>query len=359
MRTTGSWKRSRQLNDLGCSRSSWAKCLRAAAAMILGAIVGSVIISSCSTAVQPQPPTGAVEHVVIVVKENHSFDNYLGSLESPRPALPYCTSLVSAVRCQYHPSDIPAYYQYARLFGYADRYFTDVHGPSWPNDMMMTAAQSPLVTDPPPPLSTWVCPFTCYDFTTIGDRLSESGISWRNYGEQLYDPFRSIDRFATERVHNVAETQFVDDLSSGRLPSVSWVRPSGSESEHPGYSIATGELWTVHIIDAIMRSQYWASTAILLTWDDAGDVPDHVTPPVVERSDTGKPIRYGFRVPLIVISAFTAAGTVSHALLSHVSLLRFVEDVFHVQPLTFRDRSANGLASFFDFSMPARAPLIL
>jgi phospholipase C len=296
---------------------------------------------------------------VIVVKENHSFDNYLGSLESPPVSLPHCSSLVSATNCGYDSSDIPAYYQYARNFGYADRYFTDVRGPSWPNDMMMTAGQSPLVADPALPLSTWVCPLTCYDFPTIGDRLTNSGISWRNYGEQLYDPFRSIDRFATEQVHNVGEAQLFDDLGSNNLPAVAWVRPSWPESEHPGYNVAVGEQWTVNIINTIMRSRYWLSTAILVTWDDAGDVPDHVTPPILEKSGAGAPIRYGFRVPLIVISPFTPAHTVSHDLLSHVSLLRFIEDLFRLEPLTFRDSAAKGLTSFFDLSLSPRTPLIL
>jgi phospholipase C len=316
-------------------------------------------VCNCSSVGSPTLPGGSIQHVVIVIKENHSFDNYFGSLEAPPPALPRCTSLISATRCQYNSSDVPAYYMYAQEFGYADRYFTDVRGPSWPNDMMMTAAQSPLAGDPPPPLSNWVCPVTCYDFPTIGDRLNAAGITWRNYGDELYDPFRSIDRFATDHVHNVGESQLFDDLTSGNLPAVAWVRPSGPESEHPGYSIAKGEQWTVNVMDAIMRSKSWASTAILLTWDDAGDVIDHVAPPVVERSDAGKPIRYGYRVPLIVISPFTRVGTVSHQLLSHVSLLRFIEDLFHLDPLTFRDRAANGLWSFFDFSGPAREPLIL
>ena len=115
----------------------------------------------------------------------------------------------------------------------------------------------------------------------------------------------------------------------------------------------------MNVLNAIMRSRLWASTAILITWDDAGEVVDHVTPPVVEWSAAGKPFRYGMRVPLLVLSPYTRAGTVSHELLSHVSTLRFIEDLFHVQPLTARDRDANGLTAFFDFSQPARRPLVI
>jgi phospholipase C len=321
------------------------------------AVIGFAM-NGCSTGAA-HVAHGSIRHVVILVKENHSFDNYFGSLENPPLTLPHCTSHVAQTGCQYDSSDIPAYYRYARAFGYSDMYFTDVRGPSWPNHMMMIAGQSPLDTNPPPPLSSWVCPVTCYDFPTIGDRLSAAGMSWRNYGEQIYDPFRSISRFANDQLHNVDVSQLFEDIGSGNLPAVTWVRPSGPDSEHPGYDVAQGEQWSVNIVNAIMHSSYWSSTAILITWDDAGDVVDHVAPPVVERSESGKPIRYGFRVPLLVISPFTPAGTVSHELLSHVSLLRFIEDVFKVQPLTFRDQTANGLSSLFDFSIPARNALVL
>jgi phospholipase C len=322
-------------------------------------IIGPVM-EGCSTAAPARRAMqSSIKHVVILVKENHSFDNYFGSIENPPLSLPHCDSRVEQVGCQYDSSDIPSYYQYTRTFGYADNYFTDVRGPSWPNQMMMIAGQAPLVDDPPLPLTTWVCPMTCYDFPTIGDRLSDSGVTWRNYGEQIYDPFRSILRFETDQVHNVGVPQFFDDLVAGTLPAVAWVRPPPTESEHPGYDVGQGEQWSVNVVNSIMRSWYWSSTATLITWDDAGDVADHVVPPVLERSDTGKPIRYGHRVPLLVISPFTPASTVSHQLLSHVSLLKFIEDLFHIEPLTFRDRTANGLSSFFDFSLPARSPLIL
>ena len=316
----------------------------------------SLAMCGCSTAAPSSLGRRSIQHVVILVKENHSFDNYFGSLESPPLTLPHCNSVVAQVRCQYNSSDIPAYYRYARAFGYADMYFTDVRGPSWPNQMMMIAGQSPLDHNPPPPLTTWVCPTTCYDFPTIGDRLTDACLTWRNYGEEIYDPFRSIARFATDHLHNVSVRQFFNDLGSEDLPAVAWIRPSGPESEHPGYDVVQGEQWTVNIINAIMQSRFWSSTAILVTWDDAGDVADHIVPPIVERSDTGKARP---RVPLLVISPFTPQGTVGHQLLSHVSLLRFIEDIFHVVPLTARDKTANGLGAFFNFSLPAQSPLVL
>ena len=325
----------------------------------VGVLVLCALVAGCATSGGASPGVNQIQHVVIIVKENHSFDNYFGALESPPLSLPHCTSVTEASKCQYDAQDIPAYYRYAREFGYADNYFTDIRGPSWPNLMMMIAGQTPITVDPPPPTTAWTCPNYCYSLPTIGDRLNDAGVTWRNYGTKLYDPFLSIDRYASDTEHNADEGRFFEDVNSGTLPAVVWLRPSAPESEHPGYDIQRGEAWTVTIINAIMRSAYWQSTAILLTWDDAGDVVDHVPPPVLESDPSGAPIRYGHRVALLIISPFTSAGTVSHAMLSHVSLLRFIEDVYHVPALTARDQSANGLAGLFDFTQPPRAPLVL
>ena len=328
---------------------------------MLGALFTVAMLPGCASSNDGSSGSSQspIRHIVIVVKENHSFDNYFNSLETPPRQLPHCASMTEASDCEYGSSDIPAYYRYASDFGYGNRYFTDIRGPSWPNLMMMIAGQTPLLDDPAAPTTEWTCPHYCYSFPTIGDRLSDAGVTWRNYGTKLYDPFLSIDRYATDTEHNADELRFFDDVSAGMLPSVVWVRPSAPESEHPGYDISQGEQWTVGVVNAIMRSSYWSSTAILLTWDDAGDVVDHVPPPVVEREGSGVPIRYGHRVALIVISPYTPAGTVSQVLLSHVSLLRFIEDVFQVRSLTFRDQTANGLSEFFDFTRAARPPEIL
>jgi phospholipase C len=300
----------------------------------------------------------SIDHVVILVKENHTFDNLFAARSGG--AAPRCSSYVAQGACSYTEADLPAYYRYARDFGLADRYFADVNGPSWPNHMVMVAGRTPLVANPTESSGPdWSCPTTCYDFPTIGDSLSGAGIGWRNYGEAIFDPFRAIRHLATDNAHNQPETAFFEDLAAGRLPAVSWVRPSYPESEHPGYDVRQGETWTVDVVNAVMRSPAWPSTAILVTWDDGGTSTDSVQPPVVERSGEGTPVRYGPRVPLLVISPYTPRGTVSHRTLSHVSLLRYVETRFGVAPLTALDRQAASLDEFFDMNRPPRPPEIL
>jgi len=325
----------------------------------VAAAIAAALATSCFGSAPKAASLNSIQHIVIIIKENHSFDNYFGSLQDPKPSLPHCLNPRLQDRCQYEMSDIPDYYRYAKNFGYAANYFTDARGPSWPNDMMMIAAQSPRSDDPPPPLTGWECPVNCYDFRTIGDELNDRGTSWRSYTEDAYDPFRSIQRYADDHTHNVGMPQLLADLDSADFASVAWVRPSPADSEHPGYDIHRGEAWTVSVVNAIMRSRYWSSTAIFITWDDAGSVSDHIAPPVVERLPNGKAFRYGLRVALIVISPYTRAGTVSHEFLSHVSLLKLIELRFGLEPLTFRDRDASAPMSLFDFAMPERGPLVI
>lgn len=335
--------------------------------MVLAALSLACACDARQSSFGGDPPAGSrpesahIQHVVIVYKENHSFDNYFFSLEPAQgPPLPHCTSYTYQPKaCQYGQGDIPAYYEYAREFGLADRYFVDVNSESWSNHMMMIAGQTPLINNPETSTTSWACPTFCYDFPTIGDELSRADVTWRNYGEAIFDPFRAIRHLANDNVHNVGDAKFFEDVASGNLPGVSWVRPPFPDSEHPGYDIREGEQWTVDVVNAVMRSKYWATTAILITWDDAGDVPDHVAPPIIERTQQGSRFRFGGRVPLLVLSPYTRAGFVSHEILSSLSTTKFIENLFGLQPLTQRDAAANDLDGFFDFNLRPRKPLIL
>jgi phospholipase C len=342
--------------------------------LLLAALLGSACSSlgahplvGSDPPVSPAAARGAaahIRHVVILYKENHSFDNYFSSLEPVAgQALPHCPSFLEQPQpCQYTKDDIPGYYRYAQAFGLADRYFVDVNSESWANHMMMVAAQTPLFNNPEVQSINgvnWECPRICYDFLTIADELNQAHVSWKNYGEAIFNPFRAIRHLAGDNVHNVGDAKVFEDLGQGGLPAVSWVRPPFPDSEHPGYDVREGEQWTVDVVNAIMRSPYWSSTAILVTWDDAGDVPDHITPPLIEKTPQGGRFRFGSRVPLLVLSPYTPAGYVSHEILSSLSTTRFIESLYGLQALNQRDASANNLDQFFDFKLKPRRPLIL
>jgi hypothetical protein len=124
-------------------------------------------------------------------------------------------------------------------------------------------------------------------------------------------------------------------------------------AEHPPASACSGENWTVQQINAIMSGPDWASTAIFITWDDFGGFYDHVPPPGLDQYGLG------MRVPLLVISPYALSGVVSHTQYELSSVLKFVEELFGLPPLTERDAVANDITDAFNFSQTPRSPLIL
>jgi phospholipase C len=156
----------------------------------------------------------------------------------------------------------------------------------------------------------------------------------------------------------------VNDIAACKLRSVSWVIPAGPYSDHAGPSSgAGGPAWVASIVNAIGKSTscdggkgYWNDTAIFVTWDDWGGWYDHVAPPILPLPQGA--YQYGFRVPLLVVSAYTPKGYVNNVDHDFGSILRFVQHNFGIPEgaLTFADqRSKSDLRAFFDFTAPPRA----
>ena len=194
----------------------------------------------------------------------------------------------------------------------------------------------------------------CFDFTTLGDEATAAGVSWRNYSSpygsagyiwNAYDAIRHI-RFGPAWRQNAdfPESGFASDVAQGHLAAITWLTPDMTTSDHPPFSICAGENWTVVQINAIMRSRFWDSTAIVLTWDDFGGFYDHVPPPVVNN------IALGPRVPAIVISPYSRRGFIDHTRYDFSSMIRFAEDVFHLPYLpTYTPRSPS-IVRMLDFA---------
>jgi phospholipase C len=163
-------------------------------------------------------------------------------------------------------------------------------------------------------------------------------------------------------------SDFFSAAETGTLPAVSWITPNGTVSEHPPALVSSGQTYVTGLVNAIMRSPDWDSTAIFLTWDDWGGFYDHVLPPQIDSEGLG------LRVPGIVISPFARQGYIDHQILSFDNYNKFIEDDFlggqRLNPATdgrpdsrpdVREASPilGNLVSDFDFNQAPRPPLLL
>lgn len=377
----------------------------------------------------PRTPTYPIKHIVIIDKENRSFDTMFGLFPHADGATKARTSqgdviplrrtpdrllldvghagaaaslavdngkmdgfdlLPGAVQngqdmadTQFHGSDIPNYWTYARTFTLDDHFFSTIMGPSFPNHLITVAATSGNTIDNPRGqlVHAWGCDggkesvvsginadgkrfvtHPCFDFQTFPDLFQKYHVSWKYYAPAQYrsgyvwnalDAIRHIRFGPLWKTNVVRDTSFVHDVASGHLPAVSWLVTNARDSDHPPASICLGEDWTVRQINAVMQSRYWKDTAIFLTWDDFGGFYDHVAPPRLDY------ISLGPRVPTLVISPYARPHFIDSKELEFDSFSRFIEQDFHLPSLTDRDRRAPSMLSSFDFQQKPVPPLIL
>jgi phospholipase C len=166
----------------------------------------------------------------------------------------------------------------------------------------------------------------------------------------VWVPLLNFDRFLDDpelSSHIVDLDQYYVDLQQGTLPSVAYIIPSGA-SEHPPQHPASGQRFVKTLIQELMRSSAWDSSAFLLLYDDWGGWYDHVTPPQVDS--------YGFgpRVPALLVSPYARQGHIDSTQLDFTSVLKFIEENWGLASLAERDANANNFLSAFDFEQPPR-----
>lgn len=286
-----------------------------------------------------------------------------------------------------NPFEVKPYFQLAEQYTFADRMFQTNQGPSFPAHQFIIAGTSaptansglfvasnvmgPIApgsgsflesgcTGPPGQSVSLITPDSgiegslapCFEHSTLMDLLDPRQISWRYYTtgssweNTLWtapDAIRHL-RFGPAWAKVIpSPTQILVDIAAGQLPAVSWVIPSGQNSDHAGVSEGTGPSWVAAVVNAIGNSPYWSDTAIFITWDDWGGWYDHVAPPIYNFYE------YGFRVPLMVVSPYARAHYVSHRMHDFGSILRFIEEDFYLPTLGYADSRADDLSDCFDF----------
>jgi phospholipase C len=367
------------------------------------ALASAVVCALGIPAAAEARPATPVEHFVVLMQENHSFDNYFGTYPGadgaprgtcipvgsdarpcvrhfhlggrPVPNLSHNPRIdrlqyaggrmdgfvraASADRQTVEPSvmgyyddrDLPFYWNLADEYVLFDRFF------ALPARTSVGSHMAWVSGSPETPDRTGYAP-------TIFDRLGERGISWKFYVED-YDPGAAAQatrvpllrypRFVrdperSERIVDLEE--YYEDLRSGRLPAVAYIAPAGS-SEHPPSRIATGETLVKRLVTALSMSSAWPRSAFMWTYDEPGGWFDHVRPPTIAGQ------RLGLRVPALLVSPYARRGHVDSTPLDTTAILRFIEDNWRLEPLAPRSDQAGGLAGAFNFSQPPREPAIL
>ena len=304
----------------------------------------------------------------------------------------------------YHTaSDIPNYWSYAQNFVLQDHMFEPNSSWSLPAHLFDVSGWSAYCTqhdpttctnslDNPWPDSTKPPIYAWTDLTYL---LHKNAVSWAYYvtnGSEpdcenpanlscapvkqnaatpsIWNPLPSFDTVTQDQQQGNIQSvsNFYAAAKAGTLPQVSWVVPSGDESDHPPSKISAGQSYVTSVVNAVMQSPEWSSSAIFLSWDDWGGFYDHVVPPSVDANG------YGLRVPGIVISPYAKQGYIDHQVLSFDAYLKFIEDDFlggqRLDPATdgrpdprptVRENVPilGDLVNDFDFTQAPRAPLIL
>jgi phospholipase C len=356
-----------------------------------------------------------IQHIVVLMMENHSYDNRLGLLHRPdadgfrlgRSGLPVATNpypdgdlqhaFHMPTTCQligepsqnwvdshaqfaggrndgfvqsgsgpvsmgyWDGSDQPFYYSLARQFPIADRYFSSLLGQTYPNRRYLISATSlGMINDTLPALT---------DYPTNGtifDKLDGAGVSWRDY----YTTLPTVELYPQLYLKNagtkvVPIAGFFTDAAAGTLPGYSLVEPDyETQSEEDPQNIAVGEQFAAQVINAVMSGPAWARTLLIWTYDEHGGYYDHVPPPPALAPDDIAPLvtgtepayngfaQYGFRVPCAVVSPWARPHYVSHQVMDHTSICALVESKWNLPAMTMRDANARNMLDMLDLRRP-------
>jgi phospholipase C len=264
--------------------------------------------------------------------------------------------------------EIPNYWTYAKNFVLQDKMFEPNASWSLPSHLFMVSGWSANCTKPGDPAS---CTSALdgpslkpgkngaslveanknlldYAWTDLTYLMHKNQVSWAYYLSNGSEPdcadnsmlclikpqtasvpgiWNPLPAFDTVKQDNqLANVQTVDKFfaaaKNGTLPSVSWVVPDNTVSEHPPSKISAGQAYVTGLINAVMQGPDWNSTVIFVSWDDWGGFYDHVAPPIVDQNG------YGLRVPGLVISPFAKKGFIDHQTLSFDAYLKLIEDIF-------------------------------
>ena len=354
----------------------------------------------------PSPRNMPIDHFVILMMENRSFDHYFGwlphadakqhmSYVDPADGKTYETRHAgemgqaqwqgcghpdpghgwAAGRDQlrngflagdndefaisyYNEGELGFIHPAAKAFQIYDRYFCSLLGPTWPNRYYKWSAQSGGKKDNSAPLAT-----AGNQWPTIFDVALAKGLSCRYYASDL--PFSAV-----WGARGVSWTGLVPEYfaacATGTLPNITIIDPpfrdgggfdGNSADEHPLGDVRLGQAFMSDVVHAFMSSPNFKRGALFIVYDEWGGFFDHVTPPSVPDDRQSSNLdedfgQMGFRTPAVVVSPFTLGGGVSHlGPLGHESILKLIEYRFGLPALTKRDAATPNIGRSFNWKI--------
>ncbi len=302
--------------------------------------------------------------------------DYFASGGQPNPS--------EIMKC-YAAGQLPVLNALAREFAVFDRWFSSMPGPTWPNRYFVHAASSGGLDHSPTggEIALWET-FSGFQFEhgTLFDALNAIGNAhaWRIYAGGGFPCVAGLKGITNLEIHSFGD--FAADVASGSYPVLyTFIEPNygdilantyrGGSSQHPLDDVTHGEALIKSAYEAIRNSPVWASSLLIVTWDEHGGFYDHVAPPAaVAPGDVAVTSgasqfgftfqQYGLRVPAIAVSPLIPRNLIDHRIYDHASIPATVERVFGLSPLTLRDNLANSVASLATLAMPrSDAPLTL
>lgn len=364
-------------------------------------------------------PTTPIEHTLVLIQENHTFDNYFGTYPGAdgipaNTCMPVDPTDASNTTCQkpfhigegdvevadpdhsdragrtqfndgkmngfiyaldqrnqdgrmamgyYDDRDLPYYWNLADEYVLFDRFFSSAMGGSTVNHFYLVGAQPP---------STQVRGQPVNDVTTIFDRLEEAGISWKFY-VQNYEPnltYRTVNQYPGNRGSQIiwapllTMDRFIDNPElNSHIVDIDQYYKDVENNTLPAVAFMVPSGPSEHPPSNIQSGQRFVRSLIQplmrsASWDSSMFL--------VVYDDWGgwydhvpppqvDTMGYGFRVPGFIVGPYVKQGVVDHTVLDFTSILKFVEDNWGIAPLSARDANANSIASAFDFSKPPRA----
>ena len=361
----------------------------------------SGVDSNPSSATLPDPATSGIDHIVVVMMENRSFDHYYGwlpgadgiqagrsfvdtagntqmshhltdyqncdsadpdhSYEGGRkelangamdgfllPSAPGDTFPIG----YYTESDLPFHGPAAHNWTVCDRYFCSILAETYPNRFYMHSGQTSKLHNSDAP--------TVTSLPTIWDALKAKGLQGRYYYSDI--PFTA--EYGLKHLDiSLPFAAFLTAAAAGTLPQVSYVDPSFlgegngvSHDDHPLADIRNGQAFLNQVYDAVRNSPNYANTLLVINYDEWGGFADHVVPgfaPVTAAETAlGNDGRLGFRVPTVIIGPRARRGHVEHTEFDHTSVLNLMLWRWGLTPFYPRASTSNNLALALDFDNP-------